>query len=332
MGRRRKSAPKHGSLAYLPRGRAKSPIGKINNWPKIEADSPTLLGFSGYKVGMSYIYTISDKVGSPIYGQEVFTPITYIETPPMVVCGFRAYLPTINGLKSFSEVWAKKFPKEIQKISPFLKNADSKTSLKIITTSLDQISEFRALLSTVPLLSNVSQKKPNVFEVKVDGGTIKDQLNYLKAILGKKVELSEIFKEGQFVDVVAVTKGKGIQGPVKRWGVKKLHHKSGKKVRGVGTLGAWMPHYVMYTVPRAGQMGFHQRTERNKRILKIGKDGPAVTPSGGFPHYGLIKKDYLILKGSVPGSTKRLLKFRYASHPPLRSQELAPKIVPPLEI
>ncbi|MCK5403004.1 50S ribosomal protein L3, partial [Candidatus Bathyarchaeota archaeon] len=270
MGRRRKSAPKHGSLAYLPRGRAKSPIGKINYWPEIEADSPTLLGFSGYKVGMSYIYTISDKVGSPIYGQEVFTPITYIETPPMIVCGFRAYLPTINGLKSFSEVWAKKFPKEIQKISPFLKNADSKTSLKIITTSLDQISEFRALLSTIPLLSNVSQKKPNVFEVKIDGGTIKDQLNYLKTILGKKVELSEIFKEGQFVDVIAVTKGKGIQGPVKRWGVKKLHHKSGKKVRGVGTLGAWMPHYVMYTVPRAGQMGFHQRTERNKRILKIG--------------------------------------------------------------
>lgn len=331
MGRRRKSAPKHGSLAYLPRGRAKGPIGKINYWPQIEADSPTLLGFSGYKVGMSYIYTLSDKMGSPMYGQEVFTPITYVETPPMVVCGFRAYLLTINGLKSFSEVWAKKFPKEIQKLSPFLKNADLKTSLNVIETSLDQISEFRALLATIPLLSNVSQKKPNVFEVKVDGGTIKDQLNYLKDLLGKKVEISEIFKEGQFVDVVAVTKGKGIQGPVKRWGVKKLHHKSRKKVRGVGTLGAWRPHYVMYTVPRAGQMGFHQRTERNKRILKIGKDGEAVTPRGGFPHYGVIRKDYLILKGSVPGSTRRLLKFRYASHPPLRSQEIAPRIIPFLE-
>ncbi len=331
MGRRRKSAPKHGSLAYLPRGRAKSPIGKINYWPPIEADSPTLLGFSGYKVGMSYIYTISDKTGSPIFGQEVFTPITYIETPPMVVCGFRAYLLTLNGLKSFSEVWAKKFPKEIQRISPFLKNVDLKTSLNIIENSLDQISEFRALLATIPLLSNVSQKKPDVFEVKVDGGTVKDQLNYLKDLLGKKVELSEIFKEGQFVDVVAVTKGKGIQGPVKRWGVKKLHHKSNKKVRGVGTLGAWRPHYVMYTVPRAGQMGFHQRTERNKRILKIGNDGEAVTPRGGFPHYGVIRKDYLILKGSIPGSTRRLLKFRYASHPPLQSQEIAPKIIPFLE-
>jgi large subunit ribosomal protein L3 len=211
MGRRRKSAPKHGSLAYLPRGRAKGPIGKINYWPQIEADSPILLGFSGYKAGMSYLYTISDKVGSPMYGQEVFTPITYVETPPMVVCGFRAYSLTIDGLKSFSEVWANKFPKEIQKLSPFLKNASPKTFLNVLETSLDRISEFRAVLSTIPLLSNVSQKKPNIFEVKVDGGTKKEQLNYLKDLLGKKVELSEVFKEGQFIDVIAVTKGKGIQ-------------------------------------------------------------------------------------------------------------------------
>ena len=89
-----------------------------------------------------------------------------------------------------------------------------------------------------------------------------------------------------------------------------------------------MPHYVRYTVPRAGQMGFHQRTERNKRILKIGNDGKDITPRGGFPHYGVIKKDYLIMKGSVPGSTKRLLKFRVAAHPPSQSHESAPKIIP----
>ena len=329
MGRRRKSAPKHGSLAYLPRGRAKRPLSKIHYWPQIEADAPTLLGFSGYKAGMSYIYTISDKVGSPRYSQEVFTPITYVETPPMIVCGFRAYSPTINGLKAFSEVWTTNIPKEIQKLSPFLKNVNPKTSLNVIESSLDQISEFRAILSTIPSLAAVSQKKPDVFEVKVDGGTKKEQVNYLKDLLGKKVEITDVFKEGQFVDVIAVTKGKGIQGPVKRWGVKKLPHKSNKKVRGVGTLGAWMPHYVMYTVPRAGQMGFHQRTERNKRILKMAKDGEAITPLGGFPHYGEIKQDYLIMQGSVPGSPKRLVKFRFAAHPPSQSQELAPKIIPP---
>jgi len=281
---------------------------------------------------MSYLYTISDKVGSPTFGQEVHTAITFIESPPMVVCGFRAYSKTVYGLKPFTEVWVRKLPKDLKRVSPFLKNIDFKASLGKMKASLDNISEFRAILLTMPHLSNVSQKKPDIFEVKIDGGTIKDQLNYLEDLLGKKIEVSDVFKAGQYVDVVAVTKGKGIQGPVKRWGVKKLHHKSRKKVRGVGTLGAWMPHYVMYTVPRAGQMGFHQRTERNKRILKIGTDGEALTPKGGFPHYGVIRKDYMIVKGSVPGPAKRLLKFRYASHPPSTSQESPPKIIPPPEI
>lgn len=327
MGRRRKSAPKRGSLAYLPRGRAKSHIGRINYWPRIEANSPVLLGFSGYKVGMSYLYMIGDRVGSPTFDQEVCTPVTFVESPPMIVGGFRAYSQTIYGLKPVTEVWARKIPKSLKRVSPFLKNIDFKASLDKMKASLDKISQFRAILCTLPYLANVSQKKPDIFEVKVDGGTVKEQLNYLEGLLGMEVKVSDVFKDGQFVDVVAVTKGKGIQGPVKRWGVKKLRHKSRKKVRGVGTLGPWRPSYVMYSVPRAGQMGFHQRTERNKRVLRIGNEGDALTPKEAFPHYGIIRRDYIILKGSVPGPSRRLLKFRYACHPPSISQGVPPKII-----
>lgn len=80
------------------------------------------------------------------------------------------------------------------------------------------------------------------------------------------------------MDVLAITKGKGFQGPVKRWGVKILPRKSRKTKRGVAVIGPWHPTRVLYTVPRAGQMGYFQRTEYNKRILKIGADGKEITP------------------------------------------------------
>ena len=78
-------------------------------------------------------------------------------------------------------------------------------------------------------------------------------------------------------------------------------------------MGPISPQYVMYTVPRAGQMGFHQRIEYNKRILVIDKsDGEdsKINPVGGYKHFGLVKGDYVILKGSVPGTYRRMIKMR----------------------
>jgi large subunit ribosomal protein L3 len=84
---------------------------------------------------------------------------------------------------------------------------------------------------------------------------------------------------------------------------------------------------VTYTVPRQGQRGFHQRTEYNKRILIISnseKDNDfKINPDGGFEHFGMIKYDYIIVKGSVPGVPKRLVKMRF----PIRT--VGKKIVEP---
>jgi large subunit ribosomal protein L3 len=63
-------------------------------------------------------------------------------------------------------------------------------------------------------------------------------------------------------------------------------------------------------------MGFHQRTEFNKRIIKMGENGEEITPNGGFVHYGVLRGDYVLVSGSVPGSVKRLVRFRYALRPP----------------
>jgi large subunit ribosomal protein L3 len=312
-------------LAYLPRGRANRPIGKINHWPQVDVETPKLIGFAGYKVGMSFVYFISSKRGSPTFGQEVYSPVTFIETPPIFVCGLRAYSKTPHGLKAETEVWAQKLPKDLETHFSQARRTDD-SSLETIEANGHDTAEYRAIVCTQPRLSNVPQKKPELFEVKVTGGTLKDQLEYLKGFIGQELGFSDVFKEGQLIDVIAVTKGKGIQGPVKRWGVKKLHHKNNKTVRGIGTLGPWTPHYVMYSVPRAGQMGFHQRTEINKRVLKIEENTEPFAPDGGFPHYGVIRNTYVILEGSIPGPAKRVVKLRYAARPKSSASEAAPNI------
>ena len=190
--------------------------------------------------------------------------------------------------------------------------------------NLEKIAEFRVIAITQPkLASGVPKKKPDIMEIKIGGGSIQEQFEYAKNLLGKTVTAEEVFKEGQYVDVIAITKGKGFQGPVKRWGIKILPRKSRKTKRGVAALGPWMPSRVMYSVPRAGQMGYHQRTEYNKKILKIGKDGEEVTPKGGFIRYGIVKGPYILLEGSVPGPKKRLIRLRFPARPP-KTVETAP--------
>ena len=345
MGRRRKNAPRRGSLAYLPRGRAAKPVGKINHWPEVDADKPRLLGLGGYKAGMSFIYVLGDIRGNPTFGQEVHRPVTIVETPPLVVCAIRGYAKTPTGLNPVLETWAEKLPADMNRVLvlPVKKEEEEKgekakeeekgeakaakleneTKRKLAKppARTGELIDIRAVVATQPRETGSHHKKPEIFEVKVAGGSSEEQLSYLEGLLGKEVRASNIFQEGDYVDVIGITKGKGIQGPVKRWGVKTLPHKSRKTVRGVGTLGPWTPHYVMYTVPRAGQMGFHQRTEINKRILRIGDDGWNLAPKGGFSHYGAIRKDYIILSGSVPGPAMRMIKLRCAMRPPTKREE-----------
>ena len=132
-------------------------------------------------------------------------------------------------------------------------------------------------------------------------------------MLGKEVTIDQVFELGSSVDVAAITKGKGWQGVIQRMGAKRKQHKSRKTVRELGSLGPISPQNVMYTVPRAGQMGFHQRIEYDKRIMMMGnteENELKINPEGGYKHFGLVKGDFIILKGSVPGTYRRLIKLR----------------------
>ena len=325
MGHRKKHAPRHGSLAYLPRGRAKRPIGRIRFWPKVE-EGPTMLGFMGYKAGMTHIMMVEDKPDSLHLGKEASHPATILEVPPITVCAIRAYTKDQYGLHTFTEAWMKTPPKDFDRALVLPEEFNTEEQLKKLEDNIDKISEIRLLAATQPRLAAVPKKKPDISEIKVDGGSIQEQIEYAKSLLGKNVSITDVFKEGHFMDAIAITKGKGFQGPVKRWGVTILARKSNKTKRGVACIGPWKPARVLYTVPRAGQMGYHQRTEYNKRILKIGVDGKDVTPKGGFINYGEVKGTYIIVDGSLPGPAKRLVQLRYPARPPTKRPDSPPNI------
>jgi large subunit ribosomal protein L3 len=326
MGHRKTHAPKHGSLAYLPRKRAKHPVARIRYWPKIQADTPKLLGFVGYKAGMTYIFTIEDRKRSPNYGKEVIRATTVIETPPMIIVGIRTYAQTLYGLKHLTEAWMNDPPEELERALVLPEKFNTEQMLQKIVDQLAKTTTIRVIAATQPKQTSLSKKKPDITEIEIGGGTTQQQLEYAKSLLSKTVTPEEVFKNGQYIDIAAVTTGKGFQGPVKRWGVTILQHKGRKTKRGIATLGPWNPHHVMYSVPRAGQMGYHQRTEYNKRILKIGKDGKEVTLKGGYIRYGTLKGPYILIEGSIPGTEKRPIRLRYPARPPKTTPEEPPQI------
>lgn len=301
-------------------------LGRIRFWPKIETDTPRLLGFAGYKAGMTHVFRIEDRKRSPNFGKEVMSAATVLETPPILVCALRVLTRDPYGLRTLSEAWMKDPPDELDRIFTIPESFSPDDSLKKIEENLAKVANIRVIAITQPKQSSVPKKKPDIMEIEVGGGTIQQQLEYAKSLLGKAIVSAELFKDGQYVDAVAVSTGKGFQGPVKRYGVTILQAKGRKTKRGVATLGPWNPHHVMYSVPRAGQMGCHQRTEYNKRILKIGADGKEITPKGGFIRYGVVQGSYMLLEGSIAGTEKRAIRLRYPARPPRNVSEEPPQI------
>ncbi len=301
-------------------------MARMNFWPTIEADAPRLLGFMAYKAGMTHVFAIEDRKRSPDFGKEVIAAATVLETPPVLICAMRAYTRNVDGLRTLTEAWTKDPPEDLERVLTIPESFKAEEGLKRIEQDLAKIVKVRVVAVTQPKEASLSKKKPDIAEIELGGGTVQQQFEFAKNLIGKTVTPAEIFKEGQYVDVASVSTGKGFQGPVKRWGVTILQAKGRKTKRGVATLGPWNPHHVMYSVARAGQMGYHQRTEYNKRILKIGKDGKEVTPKGGFLRYGLVRGSYMILAGSIAGTEKRPIRLRYPARPPRNVAEEPPQI------
>ena len=297
-------------MAYSPRGRAKSMEARIRAWPQLNIDEPRLLAHAGFKVGCVQLVSIDDREHVPNHGKQVVTIGTVIATPPLVIIGVRGYAEDVNGKHAIFDVFTKDAPKNVEKL---IKIKPEDNDVVEAEKHLKKIKELYAIVSITPRLVGLEQKIPYIFEVGVKGGDVEKQFAFVKDLFGKEVKIDQVFENGTYVDTAAITKGKGWQGVIYRWGAKRKQHKSRKSVREIGSLGPISPQNVMYTVPRAGQTGFHQRIEYNKRIMVMSntdKEEFKINPDGGYKHFGNVNGDYVIVKGSVPGTYRRLIKLR----------------------
>jgi len=201
-----------------------------------------------------------------------------------------------------------------------------KTKSKTIENELRRIKKYcpvvRVLAHTQIRKIGLRQKKAHLMEIQVNGGTSGQKVDFAYSLFEKKIPVTSIFEENEMIDVIGVTKGHDYEGVTTRWGTTRLPRKTHKGLRKVACIGAWHPSRVQWTVPRAGQDGYHHRVEINKKVYRIGKVGTntgstptdltekKITPLGGFPRYGVVDEEFLMLKGSVVGTKKRVLTLR----------------------
>ncbi len=114
--------------------------------------------------------------------------------------------------------------------------------------------------------------------------------------LGSYIDTS-IFKEGERVDVVGISKGKGTQGGVKRWGFSGRNQTRGVKHehRTLGSVGAARPGRVQRGKKMPGVMGTARVTVENVKIVKIEPE-----------------KNLIAIQGAVPGITGGFLQISSA--------------------
>jgi len=268
---------------------------------------------------MTHAFIVDYRKRSTTAGQEVSVPVTVVEVPPLRVAGARIYDSNPYGRRVVAEAWADGFPEELGRRIPDHPAADAARREAFGQADGDEV---RLIVHTQPqLITGIASKTPQLFEVRVGGEKFDARRGYALEQLGKELALPQLAAEGTFLDAIAVTKGKGFQGHIKRWGVKLQPRKNSKHRRMIGTLGPHNPSFVTYRIPQSGQTGYHRRTAYNLRVLKIVADPrkETMTPEGGFPHYGEVRSSVLVLHGSLPGPAKRLVRFRR----PMRSRRTA---------
>jgi large subunit ribosomal protein L3e len=257
------------------------------------------------------------------------------------------YVQTPTGLRSLSTVWAAHLTESLKR--RFIKNwFKSKKrafdkhvkNMETIEGEADQVKEIkrierycqviRVLAHTQPDKLPLRKKRADLMEIQVNGGNVADKVKYATSLFEKNVEVGHVFSQNDMIDTIAVTKGKGFQGVISRWGTATLARKTHRGYRKVACIGAWHPARVRFTVARAGQKGYFHRTELNKKVYRVGKPAKDektgkfesnastasdltdknITPLGGFPHYGTVNEAFLMLKGGIAGPKKRLITLR----------------------
>ena len=264
-----RSKPRRGSMGYGPRKRAIRQFARITSWPETESSEVRVQGFAGWKAGMTHILMRDTNPKSTSAGQEVRKAVTVVETPPLNVLAVRGYKMTPYGKQTAGEVWTDISEESPSNLFPRLANQtrgerdveegrkpatrggripkrQSQPSDEALNSLREQdLTEVRLIVCTQPdLVRSVPSKTPEIMEIGLTGGDIDAKLDWAMERLGGQVGLEDVYEAGQEIDVVGVTKGKGWQGSIKRFGLKLLSHKNSKRRRQGGNMGDFGTGYV----------------------------------------------------------------------------------------
>lgn len=105
--------------------------------------------------------------------------------------------------------------------------------------------------------------------------------------LGNEITVGDVFAEGDFVDAIGTSKGKGFQGVVKRHnfgGVGQATHGQHNRMRAPGSIGgASYPARVFKGMRMAGRMGGDRVTVLNLEVMKVVPEQNLIVVSGSVP-------------------------------------------------
>ncbi len=293
--------PRKGSLQYYPRKKASKIIPSVN-WSAVSSPkSEGLLGFIVYKAGMGTAVVKDTTEKSMTQNKKIVVPVTILESPPMKIFSIRFYKNSVVS-KDIIVSNDKDLKRKIR-IPKSLQNFDS-----VVPKEFEDI---RVIAYSLPKQASL-KKTPDLIELSISSP---NKLSFVKSLIGKEISISDFVKvveENKLVDIRGVTKGKGIQGPVKRFGITLRQHKSEKGQRNPGSIGPWHPARVTFRTPLAGQLGFFSRVDYNHKIITSGKISEKdINPKSGFKHYGKVNSSFIIVKGSVQGPVKRPILLTY---------------------
>jgi len=286
-----RKSPRKGSLQFWPRKRASKFLPRVN-WDAIDADSKNIKGFICYKAGMKSAIVKDNTPDSMTKGKRIAVSVTILECPTMKIFSVRFY----KYGKVMKDVLADNLDKEIKK-----KVKISKTKKGDIE-KVEGYDDIKIIFYSQVKKSGL-KKTPDLSEIDLKGN-VEEKLNWVKENLGKEISVLDVFDKGQLVDMRGLTRGKGLQGPVKRFGIKLKFHKSEKGRRRPGSLGPWHPARVTFRAPQAGQLGMFTRLVYNNKIIDMGKSEGKIK---NIKNFGDVKTDYVVVRGSIQGPAKRQL-------------------------
>jgi large subunit ribosomal protein L3 len=281
------------------------------NWNAINSDKK-FKGFVGYKAGMISAELKDLTANSMTKDKKIIVPATVVECPKMKIFSVRFYK---NGIVA-KDVLVEQFDKELKKKVKVPKQ--HKTKLDSVKT--EDYDDVSVIVYTIVKKTGI-KKKPDMAEIGVSGNSVGDKLNFIKENLNKEISVTDVFKFNDLVDLRGLTKGKGLQGPVKRFGITLKFHKSEKGVRRPGSLAPWHPARVTFRTPMAGQLGKFTRVHYNSKIIAVGNSEEIKNKLKSIKNYGDVKTDYVILSGSVQGVPKRQILLTA----PLRKSKMSAK-------